>query len=205
MTPVPAIRSYDGPECPRCHAHLTADWIRSGTVLCHDCGKEFEATAFTPPQPRLRVAEVIQSGPEGANACANHARNAAVTSCTRCGLFICSLCDMNVGSGSYCPSCFDRVRNDGSLAAASTRYRDYSTMARNAAILGVFFSFMLLGLPFGAAAVYYAVKGRRQRREMGESTTGPTVAMIAGILIAIGGTLFLAFFFWAMFRTPTPR
>ena len=198
--PLP-IRQYDGPECPRCHAHLTADWIRSGIVHCPDCSKTFEATAFTPPQPKLRVVEVIHTGPEGASACANHARNAAVTNCTRCGLFICALCDMNVGSGSYCPSCFDRVRADGSVAAVATHYRDYSMMARNAAIFGVILSGLFLSLPLGIAAIVYARKARAQRREMGESTTGPTVAMIFGILEVIGGAIIIGFLLWSLFRT----
>ena len=44
------VQSYQGPSCPRCHARLTADWIQSGTIICPDCNKPFEATAFRPPQ-----------------------------------------------------------------------------------------------------------------------------------------------------------
>ena len=44
------VQSYEGPSCPRCHARLTADWIQSGTVICPDCNKPFEATAFRPPR-----------------------------------------------------------------------------------------------------------------------------------------------------------
>src|SRR2546423_4630031 len=158
------LRPYDGPSCPRCDAKLMADWIRSGIVRCPDCNHDFEATAFTPPAPKLKVAEVATIGPDGASACANHARNVATTSCTRCGLYICSLCDMNVGSGSYCPSCFDRVRTEGSLAAATTRFRDFGSMARVAAIAGFLFMFMFLGLPFGLLTIYYANKGIKQAK-----------------------------------------
>src|ERR1700736_5909655 len=89
---------YEGPQCPRC-GNLLADVSRhTGTIVCPTCSRNFEATAFNPPQRKMRVVEVAQSGPEGANACANHARNTAVTTCQRCGLFICSLCEMNLGS-----------------------------------------------------------------------------------------------------------
>jgi ribosomal protein L37AE/L43A len=184
---------YEGPECPRCEALLGDESRRTGSVICPSCGKTFEATAFNPPQRRLQIVEVAHSGPEGANACANHERNTAVTSCQRCGLYICSLCDMNVGSGSYCPSCFDRVRTEGTLGAATTRFKDYGSMARVAAIAGFLFMFMFLGLPFGALTVYYARKGLEQAREDGRPTLGIRVAMGFGIFEAIAGSAAIVF------------
>jgi ribosomal protein L37AE/L43A len=184
-----AIQPYEGPTCPRCDWALTADWIRSGIVRCPDCNSDFEATAFTPPVRRLKVVEVAATGPDGASACANHARNAATTSCTRCGLFICALCDMNVGTGSYCPACFDRVRSDGSLSAATTKTRDYFSMARIAVVVGIFFSFALIGPLFGGLALSYQAKGRKQRLLRGEDPwpASAIVVMILAILeISVG-------------------
>ena len=143
---------YEGPECPRCAILFGDDLRSSGTIICPNCGLTFEASAFNPPQRKLQVVEVAQSGPEGANACANHERNTAVTSCQRCGLYICSLCDMNVGTGSYCPSCFDRVRTEGSLSPATTRFKDYASMARTSAIVG-FLCGILLPIAIVIAAV----------------------------------------------------
>src|SRR5262245_6897729 len=133
------LQPYEGPTCPYCNARLTADWIRTGIVRCPDCSRDFEATAFTPSARRLHVAQVATAGPVEANACANHARNAAVTSCQRCGLLICALCDMNLGTGSYCPACFDRVRTEGTNPAVAGKTRDYRAMARVSVIAGFFF------------------------------------------------------------------
>jgi phosphotransferase system glucose/maltose/N-acetylglucosamine-specific IIC component len=196
MTIVP---TYTGPQCPRCSVALTSDWIRSGAIHCPYCNRAFEATAFSPPQRKQVVTtEVVTVGPEGANACANHARNAATASCQRCGLFICALCDMNVGTGSYCPSCFERVRTEGTLQAAARRYRDYATMARSFAIAGIFFSMMFLGLPLGAMAMYYGVKARKQRRSEGRSIVGPTFAIIAGVLEILAGIASILFLLYAI-------
>jgi uncharacterized paraquat-inducible protein A len=187
------VKSYAGPSCPRCNARLTADWIQSGTIICPDCNKSFEATAFRPPQRRLEVVSVAAAlTPAGANACANHARNAAVTNCTRCGLFICALCNMDVGAGPHCPSCFDRLRADDALAPAATRYRDYASMARIAMIAGLFFSFMFMGIPFAAASLYYSRKGFKQLRAEGRSKIGLIIIIIVAILEIIGGIAWIA-------------
>ena len=175
---------------------LTLTDVRSGEIRCPACIGAFEATVFQPVERRQRAAEVLVATPDGvANACANHARNAAVTNCQRCGLFICALCDMNIGEGSYCPQCFDRVRADGSLKAAATRYRDYGSMARIAVSVGLLFSMMFLGLPFGALAVYYAVRGIRQRREEGASPAGMIVIIVLGILEMISSIVMVALLF----------
>lgn len=176
------VQPYEGPSCPRCGARLTKDWIRTGTVRCPDCNRDFEGTAFSPRQRRIEIVSVAAAlTPEGANACANHARNAAVTNCGRCGLFICALCNMDLGTGPFCPSCFDRMRSEGTLQPAATRFRDYASMARTAMIAGLFFSFMLLGIPFGSASLYYARKGFKQLRAEGRTIAGLVIVVILAI------------------------
>jgi uncharacterized paraquat-inducible protein A len=192
------VTAYTGPQCPRCGDTLLSDWIHDGVITCPMCSGGFEASVFHPPQRRQVVTtEVTAVGPEGANACANHARNAAVTSCQRCGLFICALCDMNVGTGSFCPSCFERVRTEGTLPAAR-RYRDYATVARGSAIAGILFSFMFLGVPFGAVAIYYGIKARKQRKSEGRSTIGVTIVTLLGALEIVGGLIWVGFLIYAI-------
>ncbi len=196
---MPVVAEYVGPQCPRCGITLNAATLRSGTLICDYCNRPFEATVFQPPQRRQQFTEVVgAAGPEGANACANHARNAAVTSCQRCGLFICSLCDMNMGTGSYCPSCFDRVRSEGTLKPVATRRRDYASLARLTAIVGILFWFAWPIL--GGMVVYYAPKAMKQRREQGRSTAGMVVVMILGILEIIGGFAIYAFMIFALMK-----
>ncbi|HYH08739.1 MAG TPA: hypothetical protein VEK11_16925 [Thermoanaerobaculia bacterium] len=193
---------YHGPQCPHCDVTLSNSLLRTGTMTCPSCDSAFEATVFHPPEHRVTAPTLVNAGPEAGSACANHARNVAVASCQRCGLFICSLCEMNIGTGTYCPSCFDRVRSEGSLQAAPTRYRDYSTMGITAVLAGFLLSFMFLSVPFGAVGIYYAIKGRRQRRERGGSTVGPIVVLIVAILEVLGGLALIGFLIWSLVNTP---
>lgn len=184
---------FAGPPCPRCEAPIAESELRTGRILCGSCGTGFQATVFQPVDRHARVAEVLVATPDGvANACANHARNAAVTSCERCGLFICELCDLNLGEGSVCPSCFDRARADGTLKQATMRYRDHASMARVMVVVGFLFSMLFLGLPFGIAALYYATKGIRQRREEGTSPAGMFVIIVFAVLEIIGAFALIA-------------
>jgi uncharacterized Zn finger protein (UPF0148 family) len=169
-----------GPQCPHCSAPLEAAVLRHpGTVHCPSCMRAFEATSFQPREARHQAVQVVTETPDGtAAACANHAGNAAVTSCQRCGLFICALCEMNTGSGTYCPSCFERVRVETLQGGA--RYRDYASMAISGAVVG----FLCMGafIPVGPFVIYWAMKGIRQRRTEGARATGVVVALILGIL-----------------------
>jgi hypothetical protein len=179
---------------------LAHENVRSGMVTCQRCRGRFEATAFAAPEHRVApvVTTVMTAGPIGANACANHAGNAAVTSCARCGLFICSLCEMNIGAGSYCPSCFDRVRADGTLSPVVTRYRDWATIARLTAIFGLLFYF---GWPIvGGLAIFFATKGMKQRVKQGRSRAGMIVVMLIGLAEIIGGLALYGFFIWAIVK-----
>lgn len=170
---------YAGPQCPSCNAPLEQEAVRAGAMQCPYCRTEFEATPFQPRERHHAAVQIVTETPDGvAAACANHARNAAVTSCLRCGLFICALCDMNVGEGSYCPSCFDRSHDQNAIAATQTRYRDYATMALSTAVIGLLCSIF----PFGAFAIYWGIKGIRQRREEGTGIAGPVVAIVLGSL-----------------------
>ncbi len=184
------VARYEGPQCPRCSETLSRDWVQSGLMSCPYCGGGFEATAFHPSRTVIRAVPPAGLGPEGGTACANHARNEAVTSCQRCGLIICSLCDMDIGSGTYCPQCFDRLRADGALPNAARRYRDFTAMGRMSVVVGLLFWFVVI---FGALGVYFGIRGIKQRREMGRSLFGPIAVITAALL-----ELLLSLTMWAL-------
>jgi len=155
--------------------------MHDGANVCLICLGDFEARVFHPPQRSARVLQLAQSGPEGAVSCANHARNAAVAACDRCGLLICSLCQLEVESGKLCPSCFERLSQDGAADTTRTRFRDYGSLAGVWAFVGLLFSALMLGIPLGIVSIYYCIKAFRHR----ESRSSLAFVVFA-LFLAIG-------------------
>src|SRR5260221_2885309 len=172
---------YAGPACPRCRTPVQLAQLTDGPVICTNCGGEFEARVFHPPTRSARVLQLAQSGPEAAGACANHPRNAAVSTCMRCGIFICSLCELDVDDAKYCPACFERLAQEGSIPSARVRFRDYGSLAIVASFVGFLFSF-IFGLPLGVLTLYYVYKGFRTRRVSGSPATGLVIAAILALI-----------------------
>lgn len=187
--PAARMSTYHGPVCPSCGADIDFAAMRDGDHSCAKCGTAFDARVFHPPQRSARVLQLAQAGPEGASSCANHARNAAVANCERCGLFICSLCEIKIEDGTFCPSCFDRVSKEGRIAGATTRFRDYGSLAVASGFFSIFM-FPITGIPLGSLAIYYVVKGFRSRRE---ATLG-IASLVLALLMALTG-LALGIFF----------
>ena len=181
---------------------LTGESLRNGPTSCQYCRRAFEATVFEAHEHQHEAVQVAAATPDGAaTACANHPGNAAVTSCRRCGLFICALCDMNVGDGSFCPLCFDRAHAEGSLRGAAKRRADYAMLARVAVLLGLMPCFY--GVP-SALGVWWAAKGISQRRREGASAAGMIFALILAILQLLAMAAFVGFMIYAIIQAPSP-
>lgn len=150
---------------------------------------------FDPVLPDLSVRRTAEAGPEGAHACANHAGNVAVTHCSRCGVFICSLCRIDADAQVLCPGCFDRLVVEGGLPSAIATYRDHGRQASVLAVLGLLVIFV--GPIAGPASVYFAHKGLEQRKVQGEEggRAGLFAVQVVGVLETIAGVVSLIWMF----------
>jgi hypothetical protein len=168
--------------------------MSSGSQLCPRCLRAFEAFVLHPPERRVRVATLVEAGPEGGIACAAHKRNAAVTSCSRCGVFMCTLCQVEADGKVWCPACFDRLSAEGALESARTSFRDWAGLCHAFALLGL--PLFFLGLAFGPGALYCGVRAVRQNRTLGIGGGGGTyLSMVLGVAETAGGALFVASLF----------
>jgi uncharacterized Zn finger protein (UPF0148 family) len=187
--------SYRGPACPHCRRPLEHHLLLSGRQACPVCNREFEAVRFDPP-PRPVVRAAPAAGGEE-HACPAHRGNAVATSCERCGVFLCALCRIEVEGQVLCPACFTRLSAEGELVLARNRFRDHDGVASLLVLCG--FVLGPVGIVTGPAAVYFAVRGRRQRLAWGDTpATGRvvTVAVLGLLNVALSVGL-MAFLFTA--------
>jgi hypothetical protein len=204
LFPASAPKAEPRPEipCPRCKKTIDVEPIGTNAVSrCPLCQGEFESIRFQPRIAHAKVTELATAGPEGGQPCAIHQRNAAVAACERCGSFVCSLCRIDFDEHVYCPSCFERLSEAGSIESAKTRFRDYEGLTSLTATLGCLITW--LGIVLGPLALYYGVKGLRQKKEMGETDgrVGIVIAMtLAVIELLVSGAL-IAFFVFGLMQS----
>ncbi|HWW62886.1 MAG TPA: hypothetical protein VN181_16045 [Thermoanaerobaculia bacterium] len=185
------VRTYVGPTCPRCSAPLNASAVHDGDYTCTYCRKSFEVRVFHPQVRDAVVTQLALQGPDEGTPCAYHARNAAASACERCGVFICSLCEMSTDAGRFCPSCFDRAAQEPERGGTTrTRIRDYGSMAMLSAVVGLLMA-VILGIPGGILAWYYGIKAWRNPEQSSAGRGRLIVAMTVGVFDFAFGALFV--------------
>jgi uncharacterized paraquat-inducible protein A len=190
--------TYQGMACPRCHRNLRHETLRSGQQSCPSCNGLFEAVRFDPVEARVVVPDLAGTGPEGSAPCTRHARNQAEVACARCGQFMCSLCRIDADQKTYCPSCFERLSAEGSLASAVTRVRNWAGWAV-LCLVGSFFTYFLPAPVLAPLGMYFCVRGLKDKRSRGE-TDGIVrlyLLMILCLMVFVGGLLFYVALFGA--------
>jgi uncharacterized Zn finger protein (UPF0148 family) len=176
------VRRYTGPACPRCGSDIDRGAIVGSFVSCPVCLRDFEAVVFDPPAPDASVARLAEAGPEGANPCGHHPGNVASDHCSRCGVFMCALCRIDVDGRVLCPACFERMAEARELPVLLAHYRDYSVLQLHLVILG--FLIIFVGPVTGPASVYYGLRGLEQRKAMDDSR-GRVLAVALFFLAAV--------------------
>jgi hypothetical protein len=174
---------------------LSLENLTLSEEICPRCQGYFIATVFHPQRRITRVLQLAQSGPESdAGSCANHPRNAAITNCSRCGLFICSLCQLDMSGETYCPSCFDRLTQSGGIDQAQTRFRDWRALSFAMAFVGLLMDWFMLGVPFNVLSIYYAIRGFRDSQFSRDKAPLLIISIVLALLGLAWGIVVIATF-----------
>ncbi len=105
--------------CDRCRLVLPdAVFNTPEPVACPGCHAPLLARVFPAFRRPPAVAPTAESvGSEEDASCFYHARKKAVVPCSRCGRFLCALCDLELDGRHLCPSCVEAGRVAGGRAA----------------------------------------------------------------------------------------
>jgi hypothetical protein len=166
--------------------------LEPGEQTCPRCGLSYLAVPFRPPAPVPPVvASLAEAGPGGAVPCGRHAGNAAVGSCSRCGVFMCSLCRIEAEGKDLCPGCFDRLSAEGVLATVPTRAVEYPRLSLAVGFVGLF---CFLGVLTGPITLFLVYRGVRQKRLTGErgGALDLSVAALLGVAQIVESCFLLA-------------
>lgn len=202
METVAQSGSIGSVDCPHCNAPLQLE-PPADRVECPRCRRALTARIFprfTRPEPALPQAPSTRAL-EGEATCFFHPEKTAAAACERCGRFICSLCDIPLGTRHLCPSCLSRGL-EGSLpelVRSRVCWGHISLLLGLIPILG--FIFMWPAFPFtGAAAIFTALYGHRRPPSLvhGKQRAAAIAGSALGLIQILAGAAVVVF----IWRTP---
>ncbi len=93
--------------CPACAFALPLDALsRENETACPQCRAVLNGGLFPAFwQPASLAPSFADHAAEGDAVCFFHPENRAALSCERCGRFLCTVCDMPLGTRHLCPTC----------------------------------------------------------------------------------------------------
>ena len=179
----------------------------AGPVSCAGCGSPFPEGAFGVLRCRCGLESLVfrfrpfrKGTPNTSDAvtagapCAYHVGNPAASACSRCGSFLCTLCETALEGKTYCTACFERLRDSGAMTTLKNQFPRPHTAALACACLSLFCFFSApVSLPLAAWQGWKAWKVRTEIRER-EGRVLPSLvgALLIGLL-SIGTGLFILF------------
>jgi uncharacterized RDD family membrane protein YckC len=186
-------------QCPRCQSSvLEIAPTSNGFTRCTQCYTTFQVEAFPAlfrqPEPAPEAELVLL---EGESACFYHGERKALLLCHACGRFLCALCDCEISSGHYCPSCLEAGVTKGKITSLESRRTKQDSIALSLAIAPMLlFYFTIVTAP---AALYLAIKHWNSPRGVIHHTKVRLVlAMILASLQIIGWIAIVIFVIWAL-------
>ncbi|MCE1225854.1 MAG: hypothetical protein LWW87_05110 [Geobacteraceae bacterium] len=145
--------------CSSCHTPLPAAFCNSGDPIhCPHCATQLQVELFPAIlRPLHEGGTVGLQVAEGETSCFYHPDKQAVTICSSCGRFLCSLCEIDLVGRCLCPICLEQGRQNEQLAELVNKRTLHDSIALNISILPLlFWPFTLISAP---VSFYLALRG----------------------------------------------
>lgn len=124
---------------------------------CPNCGAKFLALAFPAIFSSVKTSPARgTAAAEGEAGCFFHPEKKAVIHCASCGRFLCSLCDIELGSSHLCPDCVTSQKESGKREDLITRRVLHDRVAFTLSVYPILFVWPTIVT--APAALYYTVR-----------------------------------------------
>lgn len=180
-------------RCTKCTAPLPAELLNSQSLSpCPSCGALLRADVFPAVFNSLSKGasgEMLLSDDEAG--CFYHPNKRAVVSCSSCGRFLCSLCDIEFNDQHLCPACLSTGKEKRKIQGLENHRVLYDNIALGLALLPVImWPLTILTAPF---TVFFVI--RYWRRPLGIIKRSKIRYLIAFIIAGIQITLWSFFIY----------
>ena len=182
-------------SCLKCWSLLPAHAAREGTSTCASCGSVWSIDVFPAlfdPPASLRKEELELA--DGEASCFHHATKRAVTSCSRCGRFLCALCSLELAGETWCATCLSTGASKNTVQSLESRRVLWDSVALSIALLPLVtligFYFFILTAP---AAIFVALRYWKRPGSLLPRTKARFVWTIGVALVELGLWSFMAY------------
>jgi len=182
--------------CPRCASPLSPQVFDAHSeVSCHLCGLVMTARLY----PRFfKAGDVQKSVPEVAmgneSSCYFHPEKLAVSLCSECGRFLCSLCELNIESRIVCPTCLEKLDQEKRVSTFTNEVTFRDAIALSLAVLPIlFWPITIITAPLTLFYIWRHFKEPKQYVIPRKRWRFYLAGLIAGMQIAAWTILFIFF------------
>lgn len=169
--------------CPKCRLSLNPAAYPLGAFReCSNCGAALQIETFPalgrPIAPGQAGQSIVVESEAG---CFYHPSKQAVIHCAACGRFLCSLCDLGLSDGHYCPTCVETGRRKGKFSNLEDERFLYDELALTLAVAGL----LTCGLT-APVSLYYALRHWKKPGGIASRSKATAIAAILLSLLQIG-------------------
>lgn len=149
-------------SCPHCGGDVAPVESDTGWQSCPSCASRLQIRLWPVVLGKAKAAVALSDQAT----CFFHPDKAFQACCQRCGRFVCTLCDLQLGAEHICPACFERGRADSTTDAGKAEWRSRDVLYDSIAVtLGwgwiLFWPVFLAAVPI---AIVLHVKYRKAPR-----------------------------------------
>lgn len=147
-------------ECPKCRIALNENVINSSVLThCNACGVQIRADVFPAVYRQLETGEPNERVKNTKEAsCFYHPDKRAVIHCSKCGRFLCALCDLEFGEQHLCPACLEIGSKKQQLENLENHRVLYDNIALFLAIVPFTFILWFVSFITAPAALFVVIR-----------------------------------------------